>query len=55
VPEGPDRDARKAEDSGWEREHAVDYADFLDALLDQDDPLHAVATRAVETADEEWD
>jgi hypothetical protein len=28
---------------GWRREHTVDHADYLDALLDPDDPLHAVA------------
>ena len=33
---------------GWEKEHGVDHADFLDALLDDDDPLHEVASRAAD-------
>lgn len=31
---------------GWEREHGVDYGDYLDALNDPDDPLHEVAVGA---------
>ena len=53
VPDDPDRDARKSDAPGWEHEHAVDYADFLDALLDPDDPLHEVAKRAVGADDAE--
>lgn len=29
--------------SGWEKEHGTDYGDFLDSLLDPDDPLHGIA------------
>ena len=50
-PREPQHDASRADDREWKREHAVDYADFLDALLDPDDPLHEVAKRAVQGDD----
>jgi hypothetical protein len=31
---------------GWKKEHGIDHADYLDALLDPDDPLHDVAREA---------
>ena len=31
---------------GWEKEHGIDHADFLDALHNPDDPLHEVALRS---------
>ena len=45
APDGPDGDIPKPDAVGWEREHAVDHADFLDALLDPDDPLQPTARR----------
>jgi serine/threonine protein phosphatase PrpC len=40
--------AEQQDSDGWQKEHGVDHADFLDALLDPDDALHEVARRAVE-------
>ncbi len=31
---------------GWEKEHAVDYSGYLDALLDEEHPLHEVAVKS---------
>ena len=42
-----------SDDPDWRREHAVDHADYLDALLDPDDPLHAVAVKAQGSGDSE--
>jgi hypothetical protein len=33
---------RHAFGPGWEKEEAVDYADYLDALLDSEDPPHEI-------------
>ncbi len=51
TPDDPNRDRPKRDVAEGEREHAVDYADFLDALLDPDDPLHEAAKRAIEADD----
>jgi hypothetical protein len=51
-PDHPEDDERDLGGPGWEREHAIDYSDYLDALLDPDDPLHAVAVEANEKSKE---
>ena len=38
--------AQQAFAPGWEKEHGVDYSDYLDSLVDPDDPLHEVAVAA---------
>ena len=55
APDRPDRDVAKEDVAGWQHEHAIDHADFLDALFDPDDPFHEVATRAVAADDAEED
>ncbi len=33
---------------GWEKEHAVDHADYLDSLMDPEDPFHEKAVEAAQ-------
>lgn len=39
----PQPDERDLGGPGWEREHATDYGEYLDALADPDDPMHEAA------------
>jgi hypothetical protein len=47
-PPDPEDNDRDLGGPGWEREHGADYADYLDAVNDPDDPLHGAATRRVD-------
>ena len=42
----PEEEKDRDDFPGWKQEHSVDYGDYLDAVMDPDDPLHEVARKA---------
>ncbi|MCP4968092.1 MAG: hypothetical protein GY926_23010 [bacterium] len=44
--ERSEHDERDFGGPGWEKEHSVDHADYLDSIFDEDDPFHEEALKS---------